>query len=130
MKKIIFTLMMLICCLTAFASVKSSYSGELNVNVSGAITTIPNQTTSATESNGKVTLAIPNFTFANQTGTVTIVADIDASGNLSNPKVSFSNVPILFVSFSKPSSVTEEECNIHLYINALIDSVTVDYSGK
>lgn len=130
MRKIV-TFMMLLCSLTVFAQgIKPSYTGELNITVnSGTPDKIAGQAVYAVDNGGgTVTLTIPNFTYAGITGTVTIKADRDANGNLSNPTVSFEKIIILFADFDESSYVNGNTCVIHLSIWAG-DSVEVDFVG-
>lgn len=131
MKKIyaIFT-MLLVCILTASAAdIKSSYTGTLNVNVSGSITT-SQQTVDATDNgDGTVTIRIPQFQFGIYRGVATIVADVASDGTLSNPKVTFSIISISSLEMTN-SSITSTSCEVHLSMKALNDTITVDFSGQ
>ena len=133
MKKICM-LFMLLCSITAWgANVKSAYTGTLDITVNGETTTINNQGISAADNgDGTATLTIPDFTFGGITGTVTIVAKINADGVLSDDslKVSFSGLPILTKSFYEPSSVNDSSAQIHLSMKALGKTIKVDYSGN
>lgn len=131
MKKICMILMLL-CSMTAFAAnVNSSYSGTLKIDVDGTVTTIENQKiTVAENSDGTVTMTINNFQFSGLTGVVTIVASITSEGALSNPKVSFSNLPILNRSFYSDSSLNASEAEVHLKMYCLLKNIKVDFSGK
>lgn len=130
MKKICM-LFMLLCSITTFAAnISSSYTGTLKVSVNGVITTIDNQQVSVTDNgNGTVTMTIPNFQFDAITGTVTIVSNIAANGTLSDPKVSFSGLPILRKSYYATSYVNTS-AEIHLNMYCLGKTIIVDYSGK
>lgn len=125
-------LFMLLCSMTAFAvNVNSSYSGTLKINVNGEIATIDNQEVSVVDnSNGTITITIKNFQFAGLTGVVTIMANIASDGALSNPKVSFSNLPILVKRFYADSSVSASSAEVHLKMYCLAKNITVDYSAK
>lgn len=118
--------------MTAFAAnVNSSYSGTLKIDVDGTVTTIENQKiTVAENSDGTVTMTINNFQFSGLTGVVTIVASITSEGALSNPKVSFSNLPILNRSFYSDSSLNASAAEVHLKMYCLMKNITVDFSGK
>lgn len=131
MKKVCL-LFMLLCSLTTFAAnVNTSYAGTLKVNVDGETTTIENQQISVIDNgDGTVTMNIPDFQFAGFTGTVAIVANIASDGALSNPKVSFSNLPILRRSFYSTSYVSTSASEVHLKMYCLTKTITVDYSGK
>lgn len=123
---------MLLCSMTVFA-MKSSYTGTLSVTVNGETTTINNQVISAADNgNGTATLTISDFTFEGISGTVTIVAKINADGVLSddNLKVSFSGIPVLTKSFYAPSTVNTSSAEIHLSMKALGKTIKVDYSGN
>lgn len=133
MKKI-FSLLVLFCSLTAFvanaASVKSSYTGTLDVTVGSSTTTISNQSVFVTDNgNNTITLTIPDFEFAGVSGTVEITANISSTGELSNPQVSFSGITILRARFTS-SFVTASSCDIHLSMYALGKNISVDFSGN
>lgn len=126
--KTIITFIMLFCGLTAFAqSVNPSYTGELKISVNGGNTdVISGQTITALDNGGTVTLSIPNFTYAGLTGTVTIIADKDVNGVLSNPEVSFKSMDV-FADFSSTSFVKGSSCEIHLSLFVLIETIDVDF---
>lgn len=131
MRKILM-LFMLLCSLTAFAAnINSSYTGSLNVNVDGVTTTIENQQVTVIDNgNGTVTMTIPDFQFAGFTGTVIIDASIASDGDLTNPKVSFSGLPIIRRSFNAKSHVNTSDVEIHLEMICLGKTIKVDYLGK
>lgn len=124
-------LFMLLCSLTAFA-VNPTYTGTLDITVNGAKTTISNQALSAADNgNGTVTLTISDFTFEGISGTVTIVASINANGVLGNEnlRVSFSGLPIPRKTFYATSTVGDV-AEIHLNMTALGKTIIVDCSGN
>lgn len=125
-------LFMLLCSMTAFAAnVNTSYNGILKINVHGGIATIANQEVAVVDnSNGTITMTIKNFQFAGLVGVVTIVANIASDGTLSDPKVCFSNLPILVKRFYTDSSVSASTAEVHLKMYCLTKNITVDYSGK
>lgn len=125
-------LFMLLCSMTVLAAnVNASYSGTLKINVNGEIVTIDNQEVSVVDnSNGTITMTIKNFQFAGLTGVVTIMANIASDGTLSNPEVSFSNLPIFVRRFYTDSYVNTSTAEVHLKMYCLAKNITVDYSGK
>nr|WP_302829298.1 calycin-like domain-containing protein [uncultured Bacteroides sp.] len=122
--------LMLLCSLTAMAAnIKTSYVGTLNVSVNGSVSTSEQTVRAKDNGNGTVTIVIPNFTYGIFSGAATVKADIDANGNLTNPKVSFSIVTISSMSMSD-SWLTPTSCEIHLTMGANNDSIMVDFSGN
>lgn len=131
MKRSIYLFVMLFACvLTVFAAnIKSSYSGTLDINVDGTISSSTKTVSVTDNGNGTITARIQNFSYSIFSGTVTITATIDANGVLSNPSVSFSGISISSVSMSN-SYITQDACEIHLVMTAIGDAITVDFSGQ
>mgnify|MGYP000027958982 FL=1 len=131
MKRSIYLFVMLFACiLTAFtANTKSSYSGTLDINVNGTVSSSIKTVSVTDNGNGTITARIRNFSYSIFSGTVTITATIDANGVLSNPSVSFSGISISSVSMSN-SYITQDACEIHLVMTAIGDAITVDFSGQ
>lgn len=130
MKRSIYLFVMLLCVLTVFAAnIKSSYSGALDINVDGTISSSTKTVSVTDNGNGTITAKIRNFSYSIFSGTVTITATVDANGVLSNPNVSFSGIPISSVNMSN-SYITQNTCEIHLMMTALGDTITVDFSGQ
>ena len=129
MKKIVI-LMMLLCSITAFAqAAETNYTGNLSITVGdGATDMISGQLVTVVDNGSKVTLSIPNFTYAGYTGTVTIVADKKGTGELDNPVVTFKNLQ-LFAYFDETSFVTPS-CQIHLNIFAVLEFIDVDFISQ
>lgn len=122
--------MLFACVLTVFAAnIKSSYSGALDINVDGTISSSTKTVSVTDNGNGTITAKIRNFSYSIFSGTVTITATIDANGVLSNPNVSFSGIPISSVNMSN-SYITQNTCEINLMMTALGDTITVDFSGQ
>ncbi|WP_044266791.1 calycin-like domain-containing protein [Bacteroides timonensis] len=131
MKRSIYLFVMLFACvLTVFAAnIKSSYSGTLDINVDGTISSSTKTVSVTDNGNGTITARIRNFSYSIFSGTVTITATIDANGVLSNPSVSFSGISISSVSMNN-SYITQDACEIHLVMTAIGDAITVDFSGQ
>ncbi len=131
MKRSIYLFVMLFACvLTVFAAnIKSSYSGTLDINVDGTISSSTKTISVTDNGNGTITARIRNFSYSIFSGTVTITATIDANGVLSNPSVSFSGISISSVSMNN-SYITQDACEIHLVMTAIGDAITVDFSGQ
>lgn len=125
MRKILGVLMLL-CTMTVFAAeVPSTYTGKLQVTVDG-VASAPiegQQVFVSAYSSSSVTLTIPNFSFAGISGTVTIKADNDGAGNLSNPTVSFGSMPI--IAWFDGTAIANDGCHISLAIFAVTQMVNV-----
>lgn len=129
--KRIFTILMLLCTVSAFAtSITSTYNGKLTVSVDGATPTIVDpQSVKVVEDGSSVKLTISNFSYAGLAADVNITASKDLStGDLTLKTISYAGLP-LTGKFNSGSKLINNKCEILLTISAIIQTIEVTFTG-
>lgn len=130
MKKL-FTLLMLLCTISAFAAnVAGTYNGTLKITVDGTAPTTKDQSVTVTDNGSVVTLTIPKFSYPGYpiAADVVITATKDDSGNLFLTTIKYGFMPLTGV-FNPGSKIEGNSCNILLSITAMGQNIDVTFTG-